>query len=137
MSFSTPSTTPSLPRMAMAVLHKVEVVSDDPLPNQRGAHAYATKRTCCSPPPSWHTQFEKLGHLVRTERPRGRTGGRKYNGSDRGIRFWSIQYHLQRFEQSYTRRSLPQFQWSSYSRRERKQPLWISKNWQKTLVYNC
>ena len=49
-------------------------IGDDPLPYQSGMHCRYPKRTCCFPLPSWHTQFEKLCHLVKTERLRGRTG---------------------------------------------------------------
>jgi hypothetical protein len=56
---------------------------------------HSNKRTCCFLLPSWRIQFEKLCHLERTERLRGRTGGQSITvrivESDL---IWSIQYHL-------------------------------------------
>lgn len=77
-SFSTPNTTPSLQRMATAVLCAHTYTHSYVLqPSHWVVTAHVTRLllTCCSPRPSWHTPPGKLVHLERRWKPTGRTAG--------------------------------------------------------------
>ena len=86
-SFSTPNTTPSLPRIPMAVLHKLDGKGETVLYSELcrtswpiTVHCY--KRTHCFQQLLQHTQFGTPCHLVRTVLLTSRTGGEK-----EGIRY--------------------------------------------------